>query len=138
MKIEDLIIHSYVKLKTGEVVKIEGIDNWNECIQYFNGDAGGCLDYPINDLLPIPLTFDILGKNFEKQSFLIFNALLKPRTYLVPHKVLDPIGYKIEFYAPNNTFHFCRENGEWICDIMYVHELQNILNICKIDKEIVL
>lgn len=89
--------------------------------------------YEYNEVEPIPLTPEIL----EKSGFVKFIS----SQYILPICSADVILTKIEG-MPNT-------NGKWLVAIKkgytdakiaitYVHELQQALKLCKIEKEIVL
>lgn len=78
---------------------------------------------------PIQLTKDILEKNFGQQrakgGFFYH--------YLGSNGICD---YIIEYHK--DDFAFCRDHGGLLCRIKYVHQLQNALHICGINKDIIL
>ena len=78
---------------------------------------------------PIPLTKELLEKNFGQRrgkGGVFYPSLGSNRIY----------DYIIEYYQ--DDFGFCRDHGGLLCRIKYVHQLQNAMQICGIDKEIVL
>lgn len=84
--------------------------------------------YQIDDIKSIPLTAEILEKNrFMKNKYgemILDEELGTSEIYLV----LEP-SYDEEYY-------WWRVNNELITKIKSVHELQHILRLCNIDKEI--
>ena len=125
MKANELMVGDWVKLKTddGTFIKVHisalsfeyiwGIiddDEANDAIGY---------DY----LEPIPLTAEILEKNLSTTS---------------------QIQYCWDDFLSNSfgeDFYEIRYHGdvtELIISIRYVHELQHVLKLCKIEKEIIL
>ena len=84
---------------------------------------------------PIPLTTEILEKNFGKPY---------PRGGFHNYRMEkdETIAFVIEdrrvSAASDNRVVFCRVPGTYICDVNYVHELQHALKLCGIEKEIVL
>lgn len=97
-------------------------------IKHKNGyEYGYCADLTEN-VFPIPITPEILEKNFEKKTFLgIFDDYfdLTIREYSDSIYIVD--------------YHCCEMNlPDQSVMVGYVHELQHALRLCKIDKEIVL
>jgi hypothetical protein len=122
MKKEDLMIGDWVNIQTREddepmYLQVEQL--W-EC----EIDADFQTDY--KNVYPIELTEEILHKNgFLVDSNGIF--YLKENLKFGLKKDID-YGY---WFAN-------RSDNEYICTCDYVHELQHILKLCKIEKEIVL
>lgn len=83
----------------------------------------------VDDIEPIKLTEDILVKNgFEKTT----NDWNRHR----PLIIFESMGFPtISIHADMDMKHF------WVhgtIDLTYVHQLQRLLNLCNIDKEIIL
>lgn len=84
---------------------------------------------------PIPLTSGVLKKNFGK-------LYVRGGFNCYTHSSLSVLGteYKIGYMiedrsylaAPDNRICLCRENGTWICELKYVHELQHALKLLYI------
>lgn len=86
------------------------------------------LDEDIANFQPIPLTPEILEKNFQKDPDYI-NTYWRPDCR------------KFCFVKESDDWYFAfRYKGGHICiaECNYVHELQHILKSCGIEKEIVL
>ena len=87
----------------------------------------------IGILEPIPLTPEILEKNFGKY----YN---RGGFHCYSISKDEKIHYMVEdrhpSAAPDNRIVFCRVPGVYICDVNYVHELQHTLRQCGIDKDI--
>lgn len=81
--------------------------------------------------LPIPLTPEILEKNFENEGNIFGYKDYK----LNQDFTLENRGGRFSLVRKCNDF---TSSTFWICDIIYVHELQNALKLCRIEKEIVL
>ena len=95
----------------------------NEVLQ-LRCNISSCVFYPI------PLSREFINKNFDKTKYLnVFE------TYVLGHiPEVTHIGYNIE--AREERFCITRENGTFIMDVKYVHELQHFLKLAKIDKEL--
>lgn len=122
MKATELMIGNWVQSpKSGKYFKAENIYGGNNeamhCISAKTADGEFCNKGLWN---PIPLTTEILEHNFSK----------------------DP-AWKGAYFI-NDCLHIYYEesNNCWIIQFMefvelrYVHELQNALTLCKIEKEI--
>lgn len=96
--------------------------------QYFSNDPELVSG---RDLEPIPITLEIMEKNFESER-----------------NIFGYKDYKLnQIYTLENrgeTFSLVRKLNDflsstfWICNILYVHELQHALKMCRIKKEMVL
>ena len=134
MKANELMIEDWVLYK-GEPYQIRQLGVYGE-----NRDGEDypavCIGKPIgigliierNKIESIPLTPEILEKNgFVKNKYgemILDEELGTSEIYLV----LEP-SYDEEYY-------WWRVNNELITKIKSVHELQHILRLCNIDKEI--
>lgn len=85
---------------------------------------------------PIPLTPEILEKNgFERDELI--------ESYNHYCGMDNRVSLNDDFYYINsrNTWHVHVDSEDYCtianCELTYVHELQHILRLCKIDKEIV-
>lgn len=140
-------------LMCGDWVMFEKI-SFQETPEYLNGQVskidselgviyikGKSCCYLEQQIKPIPLTPKVLEKNgFEVQS----GAYLTSRWYDKKYK----ISIMRHASSTDTLMHYCiylKEDDEYsqlsyvpdfVCE--YVHELQHILKLCKIDKEIVL
>lgn len=84
---------------------------------------------------PIQLTHEILEKNgFENQGFRHHDEYdgINDRVVLSNYK--DYMNSANEWYVRIDSEDYCSIAR---CELTYVHELQHILRLCKIDKEIV-
>lgn len=85
----------------------------------------------------IPLTAKILEKNgFKVPGHLVWNLGCGAEVQLVPetHDLQNPyLGYRLvvkqKVFGINDTV---------ICHLKYVHQLQNALKLCEIEKEIII
>ena len=82
--------------------------------------------YPLETFEPIPLTPEILEKNFEKKTFYgIYGDYFD----------LEFKEYSDSIYIV--TYHNCEFNlPDQMMQVSFVHELQHFLNHCGIEKEI--
>ena len=126
--IRDLQVGDWVKVKDlkDPIKRISGIDDYRGKVDFWDGEK--LIVTSINNVLPIPLTGEILEKNrFEKQ---------------------DDGWYKITLEEENLIGVQPFENVNWIfganvfpniiehLNILYVHELQHALRLCGVEKEI--
>lgn len=132
MKSEELMIGDFVSITepddfhgyVGKVVNING----ETCYITVHISDMHPHDVLCDDLLPIPLTPEILEKNgFFVDSNGIF--YLKENLKFGFKKDID-YGYWFVNRADNHK--------EYICTCDFVHELQHALKFCKIEKEIIL
>ena len=131
MKATDLMIGDWVKCTDPrcEGHQVDLIDNGNEEV-----GLDGEIDN-FENIIPIPLTPEILEKNFGKPY---------PRGGFHNYRMEkdETIAFVIEdrrvSAAPDNRVVFCRVPDTYICDVNYVHELQHALRLCGIDKELTL
>ena len=123
MKTNELMIGDWVLLKgvptkIHDIDKIDGINR-----EWIAGcEDGGCTCY--EDIQPIPLTPEILEKNGFEDT--ICDAFWISTSCNL-------------LWKDGKLQNFCREEDDEVCiPCEYVHELQNALRLCKVDKEIVL
>lgn len=131
MKATELMIGDWVCCTDPTPFKIEAI-TIIDFPEYVIGNDG--FDVEISDLQPIPLTAEILNKNFPKSC---------DNDYWVDGD-FPIIGYSI----PCHTDGYCPYVEVSIYDparvmefelyLNYVHELQHALKLCGIEKEIIL
>lgn len=131
MKAEDLMIGDWVLYK-GKPIKIIGTDGSQNIIYYYNEED--YTEYPIDasNIEPISITKEIL----EKNSFLKVEMLEYPsRRVGISFLYRDtPEGLRI--FVQNACV------GGPTCTIIktckYVHEVQHMIKMCDIEKEIIL
>lgn len=119
MKVDEVMLGDIVSVSGRPIhVTLAVLNNWSDSIE------------------PIPLTLEILEKNgFERDECITLYR--------------DYIGVDDRVILNNNKAYINSVN-EWLvyidskdhntiasCELTYVHELQHILRLCKIDKEIV-
>lgn len=114
MELTDIMFGDYFYDENHNIIKIDGNFTVNQ----------------LNTIEPIQLTRDFLNSNFDKTKYLnVFE------TFVLGHiQEVTMLGYNIENREDN--FAITRENGTWIMNIKYVHQLQHFLNLVGIDKEL--
>ena len=131
MKANELMIGDWVKHSiTGKIGKVYRICD-NEYIAFIDGDTRSEL------VEPIPLTPEILEKNG-------FNLEEAVEDYYFLYIGIDErvsLCNGEEFIDSDNKWDVCIDNEDHCTiatyELTYVHELQHILRLCKIDEEIV-
>lgn len=143
MKAEDLMIGDWVNIQTGEgdepmYLQVEQL--W-EC----EIDADFQTDY--ENVYPIELTEEILHKNGFKNDVLAQKSIIAEGAsnfsvilFSEDNRItINNIGEYLNSF--NKWYiHIDTEDMRTLCtaEITYVHELQHLLKLCKIEKEIVL
>ena len=142
MKANELMVGDWVKLhydinyKTGESlytnVRITSI-NEDGTINVSMHDGDG---WDADLIYPIPITKELLEKNgFERDELI--------ESYNHYCGMDNRVSLNDDFYYINsrNTWYVHVDSEDYStiarCELTYVHELQHILKLCKIDKEIV-
>ena len=125
MKANELMTGDYFRIaQTCKIIKIVAVDDNSGCVDYFDGDAGGMLTIGVEKIQPIPLTAEILEKNgfIESDVFVEWKyedeglyILWKPFPFL-----------KVETQSVQLNLSGCE----------YIYELQHVLRLCGIDKQI--
>lgn len=136
LKVTDLMVGDWVmskELKTP--VKVCSIMNHYETTIYFCCQGN---EFIVNSyqLEPIPLTPEILEKNgFELDEVMKEYCMYKG----IDNRVILHNDKEYMNSVNNWDVHIDSEDYCTIanCELTYVHELQHILRLCKIDKEIV-
>ena len=88
----------------------------------FEGNEGDAWECKADEVVPIPITAEILEKNGIKNTIDIYK-------WEYGDKSID-IMLRWEVYRIQGGKGGCK------CHIIYVHELQQALRLCRIDKEI--
>lgn len=125
MKATELMIGDLVTY-TGDdegpiTASIEGINEYSD----FGIEILGTCER-IEDIEPIPLTPEIL----EKNGWICTKGDNKPRHDIFYHTMLD-YRHRLEV-CPKGGFYW-QTNGSLICGIVYVHELQHALRLCRLN-----
>lgn len=146
MKANELMHGDYVRRKKNkEIVRVFEIDGERDVI---NNEADGYdseRHIRIDEIEPIPLTPEILGKN----GFKIDEKETSCRQYIyacdlqeIPQTVLrmsfygEGVSAKTLFKCWTKSKSCYGENSLHICNLQYFHELQHALRLCGIDKEL--
>lgn len=128
MKIEELQIGDWVKGTNTEPYKLVAI---SYCEQVVENEYNYNID--ITDLQPIPLTVEILEKNgFEKMKTVAKNHDWRWDTANTI-VTAEPFGDDEWLVGANKV-----NTGTVRMLVSYVHQLQQVLRIFKIEKEIIL
>lgn len=128
LKVTDLMVGDLV-LFEGTPAKISGIRICDEpCAQTNLHDIWFVVGFE-----PIPLTSEILEKNgFERNEFIPHYNSIDNRVSL--HNDKEYMNSVNEWHVHIDSEDYCSIAN---CELTHVHELQHILRLCKIDKEIV-
>lgn len=86
---------------------------------------------------PIPLTPEILEKNgFEKEGVIeLYNLYAGIDHRVTIHDDKEYMNSNNEWYVHVDSEDYCTIAT---CELTYVHELQHLLKLCGIDKEIII
>ena len=148
---KDLMVGDYMKYKDGTIVRIARVGDVSpmDAPIYCHTQLEGYFPCQLSDISPIPLTAEILEKNGfyfgytsqqEDAASQIGCSCEKAWTY-------DEGGGSIQVTFPNecdgglivlDEQDFDKELEFVFANQIYVHELQHLIRICKINKEIVL
>jgi hypothetical protein len=136
--INDLSIGDYVMFN-GEVLKVEEISKkgWIH-LEDIDTDTRVRMtsDYIIKNLEPIPLTTEIFEKNgFKKVDY----------DYLKPNVMFESKDCRVRITDVTNSgdgywnVHIDNEDFETVgaCDVKYVHQFQQLLQLCGYEMEVV-
>ena len=149
MKAEDLMIGDYCRVwyeglcikNKGTIVKVLGIDAEKSLKEKSLVGCAHC--HPLDGdqfdggiwceyLDPIPLTAEILEKNGFESDTNMFGLCYYE---LSKSYIIDNRGDRFCFVK---RFPGLRDSTFHVIDVKYVHELQHVLRLCGISKEIVL
>lgn len=131
MKAKQLMLGNYA-LYNGLAVRVRNIhdnvflDGEDESVEVVYDDGVVILVDPCS-LEPIPLTPEILEKN----------GFRKLVTYGTEKWLCDNL--RLNVYSSDGTWRFCADtnrNENSVIYIRFVHELQNAISLCGIEKEI--
>lgn len=125
MNNKDLMIGDWVNV-FGNPKQMEGIREFRngDEVVYYDGDNGNFIE----NLTPIPLTSEILEKNgwksYSHEDTPIFGMIQ---------------GFEIVLAWMDYYWQLCVDGTVYRkIKIRYVHELQHVLSLCEIEKEIIL
>lgn len=133
MKIEDLMVGDWVLTKSSDgedthYIKVRDIGEHgiNMC---------GFLEF--DEIEPIPLTPEILKRNGFVKSELIFNY-----DHYIGIDDRVTLHNEHEFMNSNNEWYVHVDSEDYStiagCELTYLHELQHLLSLCKINKEFII
>ena len=128
MEITELMIGDYVKIKDlkDPVKWIFGIDGFLNKVYYLDGED--LLFTSVDNVLPIPLTVEILLKNnFEKH----FDDDIVLYTH--PQGIIIEMGINYKLFDDGHFFVRGVQQH-----LYYVHELQHALRLCGVDVDFIL
>lgn len=131
MKANELMIGDYIMFNK-DIYKIEEISKkgWAHIIYNDGSECRVALssDYILDAITPVPLTAEILVKNGFKENkygeMILDEELGTSEIYLVLEESYD------------GEYYWWKVNNEIIAKIKGVHELQHVLRLCGINKEI--
>lgn len=134
LKISDLSVGDWVQDGNGIIAKVRGIENWSDgYILNVQTVSGSICTLSVTGALPIPITAEILEKNgFVDKGSCLFR-------------------YEREWRGDKSAVNICSFDEElWFADfefrdgrtcmsnipIFYVNQLQHVLRLMGVDKEI--
>lgn len=153
LKVTDLMVGDLVQIKEKDGKKLVGafrvvaigktylagvvscfVEHGTVSISYIE-DEKRVYQTNVCDIEPIPLTPEILKKN----GFELDDIIKDYRLYtgidnrVTAHNDKEYMNSNNEWYVHVDSEDFCSIAN---CELTYVHELQHLLRLCKIDKEI--
>ena len=133
MKVNELTIGSWVLGKyDNEPYQIKGISKTEDYIVAKVFEHG--MWQKVDVFEPIPLTPEILEKNgFRVEHNIGFYALIGIDDRVQLQNDKEYMNSNNEWYVHIDSEDYCTIAN---CELTYVHELQNLLRLCKINKEI--
>lgn len=132
MKAQELLIGDFVFSKGKDIHTVQGLDeDENGRWWYYSPEhQAWCA---VDEAQPIPLTPEILEKNgFEKNSANYYRIVI--------NKKLAGDGFEMQeiSVSEKNLLLIFTSTCDVRINIKHVHELQHVLRLCGIDKEIIL
>ena len=120
LKISDLSVGDWVRTKDGNVT----VDIISPLEVVVMNDYGNLCACKIEDIEPIPITAEILEKNgFEPSS-----------SYW---SIYNDAGNHIEIWWNGDKWQLSVNSVEYtLCDLHWVHQIQHLMRVWGIDKEI--
>lgn len=126
MKVTDLMVGDWVFV-SGKPVKITK-DDLATMLIFLDDDS------KIN---PIPLTEDILAKNFGGYDHIDYDKEARLPCYFVGNRRV----FVYSIMDKGHCFYFCHKD-DWAglhdIEIHYVHQLQHLLQLCGIENELII
>ena len=125
INIKELSVDNWIQNTNGNVGKVIGITEQGEVIMRYTENST-CFSEP-NMLKPIPVTEEILKKNgWVKMSGSLYSCLYKDAEF--GEQILDMIDMDDHWDLDINDL--------FVIEIKHIHQLQNALTLCGINKEI--
>lgn len=131
MEITDLMLNDYVMIHCFDgsdiVIKVTRVEGESDTVYGISKQGSHWAN--IEDVKPIRITPKILEKNFKNEE-----NIFGYKDYKLNYDfTLENRGERFSLVRKCSNFTF---STFWICDILYVHELQHALKMCWIKKEI--
>ena len=154
LKVTDLMVGDLVQIKEKDGTKLVGafrvvaigktylggvisdfVKNGTISMSYIE-DEKRVYQTEVCNIEPIQLTSEILEKNgFEKEGVIeLYNLYAGIDHRVTIHDDKEYMNSSNEWYVHVDSEDYSTIAG---CELTYVHELQHLLRLCKIDKEIV-
>ncbi len=125
INIKELSVDNWIQNTNGNVGKVIGITEQGEVIMRYTENST-CISEP-NMLKPIPVTEEILEKNgWVEMGGSLYSCLYKDAEF--GEQVLDMIDMDDHWDLSINDL--------FVIEIKHIHQLQNALTLCEIDKNI--
>lgn len=130
---KDLMIEDWLQDSFGNIGQVYRLDPGRVHLRLLQ-ERPQDEEYIVHDIEPIPLTPEILEKNgFEREGVIV--SLYEG----IDHRVT--IHDDKEYMNSNNEWHVHIDSEDYCtianCELTYVHQLQQLLRLCKIYKEVV-
>ncbi len=131
MKITEICVGNYVYNKDNELCKVCVVDlrTNSVIVDNYAHDDGTFYEYSIEEVKPVPLTAEILEKNDFRKDLSGSYCNSDDFHDIDIKEYSDSIWYvrieDTEFTMPTEA-----------CSVSYVHQLQNFLRNCGIEKEV--
>lgn len=142
INIKELSVGNWVKFPHGidKIVDLPYVEGKGMCASF----AASATLFPVSveELEPIPITPEILKKNGFGNDFYVDEAVadyhfVRLEGYSLHIKELQQGGDDALVTYCNGSVNIATElNGEINKEILYIHQLQNALTLCGINKEI--
>ena len=134
LKISDLSVGDWVRDGNGIIAKVRGIENWSDgYILNVQTVSGSICTLSVTGALPIPITPEILEKNgwrvIEKE------VLGDEYEYDGEERVWDDYSIDICETKPG-VFWYSWRTEYYMWRLEYVHQLQHLIRLAGVEKEI--
>lgn len=151
MYVKDLMINDWVSINDSnfqvKVIKKKGVIKLYENTKWGPHEIEFNSDYLEDSIQPIPLTEEILHNNGFKNDVIAQKSIIAEgasnfSVILISEDNRITLNNIDEYLNSFNKWyiHIDTEDMRTMCtaEITYVHELQHLLKLCKIEKEIIL